>query len=645
MFLNTLNRVVDIKKAGYNILLLFIATYILPVKPYIKLYGTFSFHSWIRAINYAVNNNIIFGTKFIYTYGPLGFLDTRNSTYINGWYFIIADLFLFIGFYYLLQKYLSKCKPWISLILFISLFVFQNAGFCQKLFLVYIALCSYSIQNNFSKKFETVYIAIAAAALLYIKLNFGFFAFLLLLFLSGIAIVRKKYSFFLIIICYLLMLCCLNAMVHIAFFDYIATGWAIVNNYADAMYMNLPLSDFLLLSAGIYTALFGIIIALYISQTYKNRQINLSNIAPLLILTVSLFFFYKSSFTRSDSYHYEIYFETVPLFFILMIMILKIDSRPYALFFVFAIIALSTADMWYEVKYCGVDIPVKETIYEYTPFGYFMGLKNKSIEDPELAKGERFAEKDLKFIGRNSIDIFPYDISLLLVNNLNYHPRPIPQTYTCYSAYLDSVNAAYFASTERPEYLMMSNESIDGRYFFWDESRTNATINLEYSYCIAIKRISDSSNANFPGYLVLKKLTRASAYPIFQKISELHEELWKKITINFPDSVPVYMSATIKYNFIGQLDKLLYKPPHLQVRLFYDDGTDMLYRAIIPEIQAPVLINKSVKNMEELKNYFTCDLKKNKNIIAFQFEGGLGIEKEFDITFYNFSNYKEKLSQ
>ena len=64
--------------------------------------------SWKRAINLAVKNHIVFGTQFIFTFGPLGFLSTRNHEYLGNFFIVLGDLFLVTGFYYFLRKYVSR---------------------------------------------------------------------------------------------------------------------------------------------------------------------------------------------------------------------------------------------------------------------------------------------------------------------------------------------------------------------------------------------------------------------------------------------------------------------------------------------------------------------------------------------------------
>ncbi len=74
----------------------------------------------------------------------------------------------------------------------------------------------------------------------------------------------------------------------------------------------------------------------------------------------------------------------------------------------------------------------------------------------------------LQKIGNNSVDVFPWNIQLLLENKLNYLPRPVIQSYTAYTPYLEDLNFNHYNSIKGPEFVLFDYASIDERYPLYD---------------------------------------------------------------------------------------------------------------------------------------------------------------------------------
>ncbi len=71
----------------------------------------------------------------------------------------------------------------------------------------------------------------------------------------------------------------------------------------------------------------------------------------------------------------------------------------------------------------------------------------------------RFAIKD-----GTTADIIPQRLGPVILSNLAYHPRPIPQSYSAFTPLLQQLDARHFASTDAPQILFMDIYSeIDER--------------------------------------------------------------------------------------------------------------------------------------------------------------------------------------
>jgi len=81
-------------------------------------------------------------------------------------------------------------------------------------------------------------------------------------------------------------------------------------------------------------------------------------------------------------------------------------------------------------------------------------------------------------IGASPVDVYPWDASYVPANRLTWANRPLPFSYNGWTPALDGLNAAFFRSPRRPEYLVWHRGfargvwSIDGRHLLWDEPQT-----------------------------------------------------------------------------------------------------------------------------------------------------------------------------
>src|SRR5205085_1685863 len=66
-------------------------------------------------------------------------------------------------------------------------------------------------------------------------------------------------------------------------------------------------------------------------------------------------------------------------------------------------------------------------------------------------------------VGDAPVDLFSYSQGVLLLNDLNYRPRPIFQSYSAYTSYLAAVNAHHYRGGAAPEFVLLNLQPIDHR--------------------------------------------------------------------------------------------------------------------------------------------------------------------------------------
>ena len=86
----------------------------------------------------------------------------------------------------------------------------------------------------------------------------------------------------------------------------------------------------------------------------------------------------------------------------------------------------------------------------------------------------------LSAVSGHSVDIMPTSIAVLYAYGLDWRPRPVLQSYSAYTPYLDQLDAAFLAGPDAPDRIIYSPGSIDARMPLWDEPSALRTLLSRY---------------------------------------------------------------------------------------------------------------------------------------------------------------------
>ena len=578
--------------------------------------------SWKRAINMAIKNGTVFGADFIYTFGPLGFLSTRNNEYVGNWLLIISDIFLAFSCYYFLLTYFKKNKGWFILVL-MSMFLVRSAEYTQIMFLMFIIYTIQIIQNKFKNRLQLLITALLGTLLFFIKVNYGIIALLILSIIIIYLVFNNFKSSLYILVIFLGAFFIIIHYCHINIIGYILYSFELIKYYNESMYLPIKLYDPVLILAIIQILIVCILSYLVIKKHIIEKNLNWVFIIPLILFALTFYLFYKNGFTRADIIHYGAFFSILPFSIISVIFLFNIDKSKCIT--ISSLIISLSCSVYVQIKYNIFNI--KHDLTFAIPGYSSQYFKKETMKQADIL----LPKEELALIGNETIDIFPYQIALIQLNGLNYCPRPLPQSYSFSSTIIDSLNADHFYKTSKPANILIRNEGIDKNYNFWNESYTKATISLNYTYCntISLKKDTLETDIFNENYLLLKANHQSPHYPLFTKIDERKIILGERINFSFPDTELVYFTAEINYNLIGKIRKIIFQVPVTYIKLYFSDSTSQIYPAFRPEICRPVLINKAILNNIDLKNFFSKNLKAIKNIVGLEiFSKDIGCQPE-----------------
>ena len=438
--------------------------------------------SWAVTLNYINNNDYVWGKDFVFTYGPLSFFSTRIGWGCNKYIFLLYDLFCYLNFF--LIFYYSLCNNKNKVLTFISIFITVSVvptylGGANALVL-FLFLLFWLVRNVEEVKISNyIFQIILISLLFYIKFNTGLISIILYslvfiyIMIKGTENKVKSLVFFIIPFVLIFLL---SFVLNVEIISYVISGLEIVSGYNEIMYLNDSTFIFSITSV---LVIFLTVLVLSINLfSQRNKEQFLKNITYLSIFSISIFILYKQAFVRADNGHIMEFFK----YAVLLILCTKVfyDFNwinpksiivSIAVFLPFYICFKNYGWTIFDYK-----DNVEKSVYinEFSSFTETSGLKlyPNNNQLPESVKQK---------IGNNTIDVFPWNIYMLLENKLNYLPRPVIQSYSVYTKHLEELNFDFYNSEKAPKYVLYDYASLDYRYPLFDESKVNLVLLKNYN--------------------------------------------------------------------------------------------------------------------------------------------------------------------
>jgi hypothetical protein len=251
-------------------------------------------------------------------------------------------------------------------------------------------------------------------------------------------------------------------------------------------------------------------------------------------------------------------------------------------------------------------------------------------QQSDTALAERRLPTDMrKVIGNKLIDVIPWELVLVPVNNLNWQPRPIPQSYSAYTAFLDDMNFKSLYQVPR-DYFLYSFMTIDGRHPFFDEPRT-----FFYVYC------NYKVSPRFPEPVILGSQQNALNVSLLERQPESHCRTetralsttlaWRTEQALPEDAAIVRAAIKLRFSLLGKLYKTLFRAPPIRMRVTYEDGTVQIYRVVPENAENGILISHLSRNSDEAVALLSGDLPQRVKSFSLQTNNPLVYERTIGI--------------
>ncbi len=563
--------------------------------------------SWYIALHYALKNQLVFGKDFIFNYGPLGVLSTRLSIGVHESVYILFDVFLISNFFFVFYRIITKNNlPVASILIFICIWLLQRDPAIILLWLVLFFLFDYLETRNIVVLINMIVIA---AISFFVKGSTAFVPPVFAFFGMVYAIRSKLISYpatTVVIASYFSLLLIGAYALNVDLILYVVNVGHIIGGYPEAMYVLKSKSG---ANPALEWALLYIVIFAG-TGIYFIKRILKSEFLILVFLCCSLFLFvlFRAAFTR---FHIESFFSfTTPLYGLVFLHAAREMKRFMSIgiwisvvISVWATGIIVNPDFLYPVN--TVRLLANDIGYYYQLGTHYPGNSPEYSSQPEDLQ---LPKRMMDSIGNQSVDIIPWDIAVLTSKGMNYKGRPIIQSYCVHDGHLDQLNADFYKSSARPEYILYKSDEIDGRCGMFDETLMKLELLKNYT--------TIDTNWN---HILLKRLKRPLTSSVVKKDSG---------SIKFDQEISVVAGSELQvgyvnaeYSLFGKVVRTLYQPPDLSVTLYLEDNTEVSFRCSQRNARDGMIINRYVPNNApaELALFVNSNGSQSKKIKALRF--------------------------
>jgi hypothetical protein len=611
--------------------------------------------SWRLLLNKAFSESWQFGTQLVWTYGPLGILESRLPYGVNRVIYASYDFFVLLIFLWLT---LDVIKLQLDTKLVLGSIVVlgcikdlisglpSSALYCLAIFLVV---------RNLSHPgfFTSAALVLVSTVMFFFKLNFGLVGILfscIVLVCQTLERNKHAYLWLAILMSELLAASLVAAHLHTNPIQYVTAGLALIRQYNDGMSAGPG-------RGGLPHIAVCFLFTAYLAMTAASlRKCVRRDFVYLLISAAAVFVLFKTAIVRSDYWHHNrcfllgfpllslIFFTHGPETMRRLWRPLFLGSATYAAMLLLA-----------EYGDCLIYMK-REHVNSFFPIDFVRGFANYNssrewnsyVDFARNDSPERCVPENVRtLIGRAAVDVFPYEATLPLASGLNYQSRPIPQSYAALGPRLEERNQAFFESAQAPGFLLyvlgQKLGSIDERYALWDEPNVKRLIRNKYECRLVFTNLLGSTLdppiTLTPVLLLERKTSSDTSAPISlttQTETASHD-------FHVPDHEgELYAKIVIRKTLPGRLLSLFYRGGRAWARFELEDGTTRRLRIVPANLENGVLVNyfEDEKTPDGVRNYFCNHSRGNPRCVKLriEFDHSWEYKSRFEVSYFYLSS-------
>jgi hypothetical protein len=430
--------------------------------------------SWIIGLSLAADLGLDHGTQFVFTYGPLGFLEeplvvSGGLAFLSGIYALGLRAVLAASLLWGARRSFAFVPA--ALLAFAAMAIAPRATASVPLALATV-WCLVALQEPGSRWAARLIVfgggALAALETL-VKLNTGI-AILLMVAVTTVALTGRRLRNVLtlsavFVVTYLLLwFASGQGLGNLG--DYLRSSFEIVSGYSAAMQINAGEVPWDWLAALL------VALATFAATVYASARLPIAHrVAMVAVVGLLVFSLEKFGFVRHDVGHVGAYFEG------LVVVWVALRWRGVTRLIPYGALAVIAAAYFIAAK-GAADFTVRPALAVDQLRTLFIPADRDQARDDARAAMQAAYDVDpriLARIGDAPVDVRPWESGLVWAYGLDWRPLPVIQDYQAYRPWLDRLNAEALASGDGPRYVLRhlgyggsSVVGIDGRFAPFD---------------------------------------------------------------------------------------------------------------------------------------------------------------------------------
>jgi len=559
------------------LLILFLAVYTFP--EFDPVLGLGLDQSYVFAFNYFFEHRITHGSDAIFSYGPLGFVRFPlliGNNYLITFVFTFLFQLLFLWLIFQACKNIRQKGLWLFFI--VGLLLSANMRIDEKMMgCVALALLMHSHSR---KNYFLIIASIVTAISFFVKLNIA----------ATSVMMTASY----LVLDFVLNREFKNTLLVVALgFGFYIIVWLLIYHHPEGFMLHLR--NWMFISNGNLGAtsvnanndklLLALLLSCIIGYRILFRSVNVNTV--YVIFALALWGIFRYSIAREENYHAKAFFN----FLILFTTVLFIAEQKIRLVQMLVLVAIPYFYYQNMIQVGHFHIEVKADYGGLKNFRKAMDLfGNKEKQECKTLTEQNLiavtlADSAKKIVGNNTVDIFPWEVSYVAANKINYINRPLFQLGCVNNATLDKVNADFLNSDKAPHYYIWTKQNINGiemisidyRYILSDDGQVNFAIMNNYAQIYEDEKIR-----------ILKRTEKEKLS--LEKFNHTNSIVWNE-WVALPDlkeSTALRLKFTIDKTLIGKAKHAFYKEPEYYMLYKLEDGSEKKHRLVVQNSESGI---------------------------------------------------------
>lgn len=380
---------------------------------------------------------------------------------------------------------------------------------------------------------------------------------------------------------------------------YVAGTWHLASAYNSAMSLIEPAEIFL--RGAVMTAGF---LALLAATAWWRRRDRLA-LGGLALLAGYTFVMWKHGFVRADSHTVILFsFATVAvvawhLQFVSRHAAVSRGGRAGAFALATGLLLVALAGPYHPLR---PSLPYLVTnawpSFRFRALNLLQPVSHRQELEEKLAAKRELYELPtvVETVGRARIDYFGFQQGIILLNRLNYRPRPMGGgTFNVYDPYLMRLNRDFMRDpARRPDFYLVKLGSIDNRFVTQDDG-------------LALQELLHGWRPELIGQsLLLMKAVPGAVAPEPRPLSQQVFHFGESIPVPaVPDDELLLARFVIGDSWSGGVRSALYKQPQIMIALHDRAGAPLAERRIVPRMAAsPFIFSPLLEETRDLLDLY-----------------------------------------